>query len=87
LTTIFFEATNHLHRWLIATEIHNAPSNAMTRGTRVILLWVVAASAVRPKPPFQGHGRDSKKQYRADFVTPAPINALESCFRTEGKAL
>jgi hypothetical protein len=33
LTTIFFEATNHLHRWLIATEIHNAPSNAMTRGT------------------------------------------------------
>jgi hypothetical protein len=35
LTTIFFEATNHLHRWLIATEIHNAPSNAMTRGTRI----------------------------------------------------
>jgi hypothetical protein len=55
--------------------------------TRVIMHWVVAASAVRPNPPFQGHGRDCTKQYRVDLVTPAPIKALESCFRTEGKTL
>jgi hypothetical protein len=33
LTAISFPATNHLHRWLAATEIQKLPSFSMTGAT------------------------------------------------------
>jgi hypothetical protein len=35
LTAISFPATNHLHRWLAATEIQKLPSFSMTGATRL----------------------------------------------------
>src|ERR1700693_85356 len=47
LTAISFPATNHLHRWLAATEIQKLPSFSMTEATRdrISLLDVLATSS------------------------------------------
>jgi hypothetical protein len=50
LTAISFLATNHLHRWLPATEIQKLPSFSMTEATRATIASVSVLGALHASP-------------------------------------
>ncbi len=59
LTAISFPATNHLHRWLAATEIQKLPSFSMTGATRLLPAFGAPGFSMR-EPAGMGPSHTSR---------------------------